>query len=179
MAVRTSHLAISLLVACSVSFAEVPPFESSVLPILKSNCQQCHSDKVRMKDLNLGAYEPLMRGSESGPVVVPGKPDESRLYQLIQEGKMPAGKPRLSEKDMGAIRTWIEAGAQSSESGKRANSGALSQHDIIPIMLLRCTVCHGLRRQDGGLDLHTRAGMLRGGKSGPAMLPGASAGSLM
>ena len=158
MAAWTSHHAISLLAACSVSLAEVPHFESSVLPILQSNCLQCHGDKVRMKDLNVGAYESLMKGSESGPVVVPGKPDESRLYQLIQEGKMPVGKPRLSEKDISAIRSWIESGAQSSGAGKKVENIALNQHDIVPIMLLRCTACHGPRRQDGGLDcIHAQA----------------------
>ena len=51
--------------------------------------------------------------------------------------------------------------------------------DVIPIMLLHCTVCHGLRRQEGGLDLRTRDSMLRGGRSGPAMLPGQPADSLL
>ena len=54
----------------------------------------------------------------------------------------------------------------------RAREGAkieLTQHDVLPILLRRCTVCHGIRRQEGGLDLHTRATMLRGGKSGPAI----------
>ena len=39
-------------------------------------------------------------------------------------------------------------------------------------MLLRCTACHGLRRQEGDLDLRTKASMLKGGKSGPAIVPG-------
>ena len=72
-----------------------------------------------MKDLNVGAYEALMKGGESGPVVVPGKPDESRLYQLIQEGKMPMGKQRLAEKDIAAIRAWIENGARACGGTKR------------------------------------------------------------
>ncbi len=129
-----------------------------------------------MKDLNLGAYEPLMKGSESGPVVVPGKPDESRLYRLVQEGKMPMGKARLSEKELAAIRAWIEGGAGAT---KKAETASLNQHDILPILLLRCTACHGLRHQEAGLNLSTRAGMLQGGKSGPALIPGNSAGSLL
>jgi len=91
---------------------------------------------------------------------------------------MPVGKPRLSEKDMAAIRTWIESGAQPSVAGKKVEV-SLNQQDIIPIMLLRCTSCHGPQHQEGGLDLRTRAGMLRGGKSGPAMILGNSAGSLI
>src|SRR5215510_476951 len=111
------RFAACLLVLSCCALADNPRFESDLRPILQANCVPCHSAKVRMKDLNLEAYESLMKGSESGPVVVPGKPDESRLFRLIQEGKMPVGKPRLSEKDMSAIRSWIEGGAQSSSAG--------------------------------------------------------------
>src|SRR5437867_2473860 len=48
----------------------------------------------------------------------------------------------------------------------------VTQHDIVPILLLRCAVCHGARKQEGDLDLRSRAAMLRGGKSGPALVPG-------
>jgi hypothetical protein len=44
--------------------------------------------------------------------------------------------------------------------------------DVRPIILRHCTACHGPRRQEGGLDLRTRASMLHGGKSGPAIVPG-------
>src|SRR5262249_29821865 len=53
------------------------------------------------------------------------------------------------------------------------------QHDVIPILLRRCTICHGLRRQEGRLDLRSRAAMLRGGKSGPAIVPGKPEESLL
>src|SRR5262245_36744750 len=55
----------------------------------------------------------------------------------------------------------------------------VTQHDIVPLLLLRCTVCHGARAQEGQLDLRDRAGMLRGGKSGPALVPGKPEESLM
>ena len=47
-----------------------------------------------------------------------------------------------------------------------------SQHDVLPVLELRCTACHGLRRQVGGLDLRTVDAILKGGKSGPAVVPG-------
>ena len=55
----------------------------------------------------------------------------------------------------------------------------VSQHEVLPILLLRCTVCHGGRKAEGELDLRSRASMLRGGKSGPAMVPGKPDESLM
>ena len=53
------------------------------------------------------------------------------------------------------------------------------QHDVLPIMLLRCTACHGARSKQGGLDLRTPAAMRTGGQSGPAFVPGDPDASLM
>lgn len=55
----------------------------------------------------------------------------------------------------------------------------VTQHDVLPILLRRCIVCHGLRRQEGGLDLRTRSSLLKGGQSGPAIVPGKPAESLL
>ena len=124
MGVRTSHIAIGLLATCSVAFAEVSSFESGVLPILKSNCVSCHGDKVRIKDLNLGAYDLLMKGSESGPVVVPGKPDESLLMQMVSGAspRMPMQAAPLSAAELAALRNWIAAGAVWQCAGDFAHS---------------------------------------------------------
>jgi len=115
-------------------------------------------------------------GGESGPAIVPGKPDESLLYQRVHEGSMPPDeKGRLTASEIAAIRRWIEGGARASrEAGEHAGTGpaAITQNDVIPIMLRHCTGCHGLLQREGGLDLRTKAAMLRGGKSGPAILPG-------
>ena len=55
----------------------------------------------------------------------------------------------------------------------------ITQHDVIPILLRRCTVCHGLHRQEGKLDLRSKAAMLHGGKSGPAIILGKPEESLL
>lgn len=60
-----------------------------------------------------------------------------------------------------------------------AKPPSVSQHDIVPLMHLRCTVCHGARKQEAKLDLRTRESMLRGGKSGPAFVPGKPGESLI
>ena len=48
-----------------------------------------------------------------------------------------------------------------------------------PLMLLHCTACHGQRIQEAGLDLRSRAAMLKGGTSGPAIVPGKPEKSLI
>jgi mono/diheme cytochrome c family protein len=44
--------------------------------------------------------------------------------------------------------------------------------DALPILLRHCAACHGATRPEAGLDLRTRASILKGGKSGPALVPG-------
>jgi mono/diheme cytochrome c family protein len=146
-------------------------FETDVLPVPKANtCLGCHGSSLKIKDLDLSTLEGVRKGSETGPVVVAGKPDESRLFQMVHDGKMPpGGKLRVSDADLAVVRNWIYAGA-SPES--QAAAEPVTQDDILPILYLRCTPCHGLRRREAGLDLRTKAAILKGGKSGPAMIPG-------
>jgi uncharacterized membrane protein len=49
--------------------------------------------------------------------------------------------------------------------------------DVLPIFEARCTRCHGERKQRGELALHTLAGLLAGGETGPALVPGDPAAS--
>ena len=44
--------------------------------------------------------------------------------------------------------------------------------DVLPILLGHCVACHGAVQPEGGLDLRTMASILKGGKSGPAIVPG-------
>ena len=128
---------------------------------------------MRVKEMDLSTIEGVMKGSESGPVVVPGKPDESRLFQMVRDGKMPPGKTRLADDDLVSIRAWIESLSNSQSNAAAVVTETAGEHDILPVMHLRCTVCHGLRRKEGGLDLRTReATCLKGGNSGPAIVPG-------
>lgn len=47
------------------------------------------------------------------------------------------------------------------------------------MLLSNCIECHGERKQEGGLNLTTIDGLLRGGDSGPAIVPGAPDESLL
>jgi uncharacterized membrane protein len=165
-----------------------PTFQDDIRPIFETKCSRCHSGKTRRKDLDLSSPAGIQKGSESGPVIVSGKPTESLLFEKVHSGKMPpAKKDRLSEAQVETIRLWIAAGAKfrsgegdSSENSSPSESNSkLTQADILPILLRHCTVCHGKHRQEAGLDLRTKGTMLRGGKSGPAIIPGKPAKSLI
>lgn len=160
----------------SSTFADSPAisFDADVGPILRGRCASCHGEKARKGDLDLRSAATLLKGGESGPVIAGGKPEESLLYTKVRDHEMPPDdKPPLTDDQIETIRRWIAEGAKTGENSEVNGSAAsVTQHDVTAIMLRRCTVCHGLRRQEGGLDLRSKASMLRGGKSGPAITPG-------
>ncbi|HJZ91556.1 MAG TPA: PSD1 and planctomycete cytochrome C domain-containing protein [Gemmataceae bacterium] len=160
-------------VAGSDQRTESPSFFGEIQPLLRSKCAKCHGEKVPKADLDLTTAAGLLKGGESGRVIVPGKPADSLLYEKVHAGEMPPKKEgRLTPAEVETIRKWIAAGAQTSADADGQRHGAVNQHDVLPILFRRCTACHGGHRQEAKLDLRTKASMLRGGKSGPAILPG-------
>ncbi|XZE46160.1 PSD1 and planctomycete cytochrome C domain-containing protein [Pirellulaceae bacterium SH467] len=92
-------------------------FESRIRPILIDRCVSCHGAEKQWAELRLDRAESAMRGGESGPVLVAGKPTESELYRRIIETdgevRMPPDEsgPALTEQQIAWFREWIEQGA--------------------------------------------------------------------
>lgn len=154
-------------------------FETDVHPILKSKCGKCHADQVQKGGLNLTTIASVRLGGESGESALGETPDTSPLWTMIENGEMPPdGEQRLTQEERELIKHWIASGAASNALPATADSH-INQHDVIPVLLLRCATCHGARKQEGGLDLRTTASLRKGGKSGPACVPGDPDKSLM
>lgn len=154
-------------------------FKKSIEPLLKEKCWRCHGASVQKGELALHTPELIEKGSESGPVVLAGNAEGSRLYEAVKHGEMPPdNQGTLTDDETDLIKRWIDGGASFGEAVKKAER-EVTQHDVVPILLLRCTVCHGRHVQEGGLDLRTRESMLKGGKSGPAFVVGKPDESLM
>ena len=62
---------------------------------------------------------------------------------------------------------------------EHSQTRCFTENDVLPIFQMRCAVCHGKRRQEGGLDLRFQASRLKGGESGPALIPGKPDESLL
>ena len=187
MAFQPLHLnlsAVLVLVCASTLTARqeaaqpIPRFESDVLPIFEQGCLACHGEKLQQNGLDLRTRESVLRGGESGPAVQPGSATESLLYAKVADGSMPLGSEKLKAEDIEAIRRWIDSGAlkqgEDVETAvKSAPAAPVSYRDVtMSILHVRCVVCHGRRKQEADLDVRTRASLLRGGKSGPAIIPG-------
>jgi cytochrome c553 len=90
-------------------------FESKIRPVLVKNCYMCHSRQAKSAQggFVLDSKDGLLRGGATGPAVVPGKPAESLLMQVVHyEGKLkmpPMGK--LPDEAIADLSKWIEMGA--------------------------------------------------------------------
>ena len=88
-------------------------FEKEIRPLFIEKCGECHGEKDVKGGLRLTSRETLLKGGDSGPAVVPGKPDESLLIHAVEyldEPKMPP-KEKLSATDVARLREWVAAGA--------------------------------------------------------------------
>ncbi len=106
-----------LIVVASLSSGEARGDDSSfdrVAEIFSRRCISCHRDEEKKGDLSLQSIESLNRGGEGGPVIVPGKPDESTLIAMITpsagHAEMPKDADALTEDEQKSIRDWIVAG---------------------------------------------------------------------
>ncbi len=91
-------------------------FEKSVRPLLASKCLGCHSATSTpiMGGLRLDAREQVLKGGGRGASVVPGKPAESLLLQVVKHEagplKMPPG-PKMKDAEVAVLAQWIQMGA--------------------------------------------------------------------
>ncbi len=90
-------------------------FEKEVRPLFASQCFGCHSSKAktRFAGLSLDSRDGVNKGSDSGPVVVPGDPDKSKLIRAVRGQtavRMPPTGP-LEEEQIATLVRWIAMGA--------------------------------------------------------------------
>jgi hypothetical protein len=105
----------AMLPWCSPLLAEEPSvsFERDVRPILKATCFHCHGEEEELQGgLDVRLVRLMTAGGDSGAAIVPGKRDESYLFERIRDGEMPPDPAHLlSDDQIETIGRWIDAGA--------------------------------------------------------------------
>ncbi len=84
--------------------------DRDILPLVKARCIKCHGPGTSEAKLDLSTPRGIARGSDAGVVLVPGKLEESLLWQRVQADEMPPEDP-LSADEKELLRSWIAAGA--------------------------------------------------------------------
>ena len=110
----------------AVAAAAVEPdgigfFEQKIRPVLVQECYGCHSagaKKVR-GGLRLDTRAAVLAGGDSGPAVVPGKPDESLILEALRhEGLAMPPKSKLPDAVVADFERWITMGAPDPRDGQ-------------------------------------------------------------
>jgi hypothetical protein len=95
--------------------APAPGFAKDVQPVLKKYCMPCHDKQNHTEGLVLESYAGLMKGTEHGKIVVPGKSSKSDIVLHITGAKKPKMPPTgkgPSAKELAVLKAWIDAGAK-------------------------------------------------------------------
>jgi mono/diheme cytochrome c family protein len=106
-------LGVLLLSPRLASAAPPATFEGQVRPLLKAYCFECHGEGPKLRgglDLRLTRF--IAKGGDNGAAVVAGKPDDSLMWQKVNDNQMPPGKVKLTDAQRDILRRWIADGAK-------------------------------------------------------------------
>ena len=109
----------AIVVLASQAYAIEPAkvdFASQIKPILVKNCISCHGVEKQKGGLRLDAGASIIRGGNSGPILIPGKSNESKILHAVEgkdpETRMPPmPKALISKEQATLIATWVDQGA--------------------------------------------------------------------
>ncbi len=169
-------MALLALAQLAAATPEAEFFESKVRPVLAGRCYGCHAENATA-GLRLDSRAGLLDGGRSGPAIVPGDPEGSILLHAVQGIKgrvgMPPAGQRIAAHDVEALEQWIAMGAPWPMSPRE-----FFQARVKPVLESKCLGCH-LTEPQGGLRMDSLEGLLKGGKSGPALVKGDADASLL
>ena len=169
-------VAVLVIAQAAAATPEAEFFESKVRPILAGRCYGCHAE-TETAGLRLDSRASLLEGGRSGPAIHPGDPAGSILLHAVQGIKgrmgMPPSGQRLESHQIEALEQWIGMGAPWPMSPRE-----FFQARVKPVLEAKCLGCH-VSEPQGGLRMDSREALLKGGKSGPALVKGDPDASLL
>jgi len=118
LAIATITATLTISVAAQ-SPSPAPPgavdFTRDIQPILQATCYECHGSKKTKAHLRLDSPTGIAKGGETGPIVLPGKSEQSlivrRILGLDGDDRMPKDGDPLPAAQVALIRAWIDQGA--------------------------------------------------------------------
>jgi uncharacterized membrane protein len=137
--------------------SNVAYFNNEVLPLLNSTCATtgCHDIETAEEGVILTNYNDIINTGE----VIPFKPEESELYEVLvtnesDEKMPPPGNKQLTQSQIDLIYNWIKQGASDNACDQVCDTSAVSfSNGIMPIVELSCLGCHSGANPSGDLLL--------------------------
>jgi mono/diheme cytochrome c family protein len=180
--------------ASGAAMDDVHFFDEKVRPVLAQNCYKCHTTEA-MGGLRLDSQQGVMKGGDSGPALVANDPENSLLIKAVRQTgdlKMPPDGSKLHDSEISDLVEWVKRGGtwDSAEATKpvvatltaaeaKGSAGdEFFENKVRPVLATDCGTCHQ-DRAAGGLQLTSQEALLKGGKSGPAIVIGDPEKSLL
>ena len=130
--------------------AEPPSYAKQIKPFLAKYCLECHNPDTLKGGLDLTTFKTMQAGGEHGPVLVPGKPDESKMVVQVEGKAKPTMPPKKAKQpkpdEIALLRAWVAAGAKEDVS-----TLTVTIPEIKPRLPLKSPVTALAYRPDGKL----------------------------
>lgn len=108
---RLRILLSALLVSTSWSQDPALLWSTKIQPLFDVQCTKCHGPLEQKGGLELDTPAAVLKGNDDGAVLVPGKPEESKIYLHLAADADPHMPPKkqLSDAERASVREWIAA----------------------------------------------------------------------
>ncbi len=127
-----------LVVADNHEKEEPVSYYKQILPLLKRSCQGCHHPGDPNGDLIVTSYDELKRGGMAGEAIIPGKPDDSLIIELISGDPpaMPQNQEPLTIDEIDLFKRWILEGAKDDtpEKTNDVGEGNYPKYTVPPVV---------------------------------------------
>ena len=88
-------------------------FTEDIAPWFANLCLNCHNSRRQSGGLSLETFYDMMKGGDSGEVILPGDMENSRLFRLVgglELPRMPQGQARITRQNYEDLRQWFREG---------------------------------------------------------------------
>jgi WD40 repeat protein len=117
-------------------------YDKQIRPIFQARCQGCHQPAKAGGAYVMTTFDRMLKGGEAGgAAIVPGKPDESHLVEVVTphggKAEMPQNKSPLADSEVALITQWIAQGAQDDSPqnpGKRYDVEHPPEYTRLPVI---------------------------------------------
>lgn len=103
---------------------ETVSFTRNMAPWMSNLCLNCHNSRNKSGGLSVETFYDLMKGGDTGLVILPGDMENSRFFRLVgglELPRMPQGQARITRKNYEDMKKWFQEGNTFDGSDPRTN----------------------------------------------------------
>lgn len=110
---RSEEMKANPIVVAKPDGDETVSFTKDIAPFFVQLCYGCHSGANPDSGFSMMTFEDILKGGDSGELLIPENLEDSRLWRLVgglENPRMPRGQGRITRKNYADLKTWIEEG---------------------------------------------------------------------